>query len=112
MDPLDVELDAGDAAFPNPLFLDEIQPFVVDAAGLEVCWRKPGAAAQVVVTGQTGLGENSVYGAAAATAVRCERVVDHRLRAVSTARHRRQRLLRRSFANDWLRGGHGDCVCR
>jgi hypothetical protein len=45
VDALDVELDARDAALPNPSLLDELQPFVVDPAGFQVSWWKSWAAA-------------------------------------------------------------------
>jgi hypothetical protein len=76
VDPLDVELDARDAALPNPSLLDELQPFVVDPAGFQVSWWKSWAAAQVVIPAEPGLGQDSMDGATTPAAVRCERVIE------------------------------------
>jgi hypothetical protein len=52
-----------------------------------------------------------VHGAAPAAAVRRKGITNQWLCAVNASRYRRQRLPRRSIAEDWLGGGHGVSEC-
>ena len=108
MDALDVELDTRDAGFLGAAFFDELEPLVVDSAGIQVCRGKPGAAAKVVISGEAGLGQDSMHGPTTPAAIWREGVIDQGLRTVNTAGHRRLGLPRRNVANGWLRGGHGE----
>ena len=100
---LNIELQTGDSAIGRPLFLDQLEPLVVDVAGIDVCRRKTGAPSEIVVARQPGFAENAVYCAAAPATKRGERVADQRLGAVRASLD----LERRRFTDGGLGRSHG-----
>ena len=73
---LNIQVDAGDAAFSGPFLFDQLQPLVVDSAGLEVRGRKSRAASQLIVAGEAGFREDSMDRATTPAAVRRKGVIE------------------------------------